>query len=177
MNSNGLHSRIKTVRKSLTPKVSQTAFAEMLGTSRRAITTYETGVVTPSDTFIQLLCTKFNINEEWLRTGKGTMHKNDIEAQVDAFAQTHILSPEEREIMRYFFRLAPKERAAMIEHLIGIADAIRSARTSITPDTQTEIPAASAAIEAKVAAYREQLIAEEKGLSASSSGNRNIEKA
>ena len=49
MESNGLHERIKAVRKSLMPKVSQTAFAEMLGTSRRAITTYETGVVVPSE--------------------------------------------------------------------------------------------------------------------------------
>jgi len=30
--------------------------------------------------------------------------------------------------MRYFFQLAPKERTAMIEHVLGVADAIRSAR-------------------------------------------------
>ena len=119
MDSNGLHERIKTVRKSLTPKVSQTAFAEMLGTTRRAITTYETGAVTPSDTFIQLLCTKFNIDEHWLRTGEGEMYKNDLDAQVESFAQKYILTPDEREIMRYFFQLAPKERTAMIEHVLG----------------------------------------------------------
>ena len=136
MDSNGLHERIKTVRKSLMPKVSQTAFAEMLGTTRRAITTYETGAVIPSDTFIQLLCTKFNIDEHWLRTGEGEMYKNDLDAQVESFAQKYILTPDEREIMRYFFQLAPKERTAMIEHVLGVADAIRNARDAAAEKQQ-----------------------------------------
>lgn len=185
MESNGLHERIKAVRKSLTPKVSQTAFAEMLGTSRRAITTYETGVVVPSDTFIQLLCAKFNISEEWLRTGAGSMHKSDIDAQVDAYTRGYALDAEEREIIRYFLNLNPSERAAMIAHVEKLADAIRAARPQ--ESAQTDAPAANskdaavkshphapmttAEIDAEVEAYRAALIAEQKGQSASSSGS------
>lgn len=183
MESNGLHERIKAVRKSLMPKVSQTAFAEMLGTSRRAITTYETGVVVPSDTFIQLLCAKFNISEEWLRTGVGSMHKSDIDAQVDAYTRGYALDAEEREIIRYFLRLDPPERAAMIAHVEKLADAIRAARPQ--ESAQTDAPVANrkdAAVkaqrtmtadelEAKVDAYRAALIAEQKGQSVSSSGS------
>ncbi len=148
------------------PKVSQTAFAEMLGTSRRAITTYETGVVVPSDTFIQLLCAKFNISEEWLRTGKEPMHKSDIEAQVDAYTRGYPLDAEEREIIRYFLNLKPPERAARPQE-----------------STQTDVPAApltdTAAktqrtmtdeeLEAEVEAYRAALIAEKEAALASSS--------
>ena len=183
MESNGLHERIKAVRKSLMPKVSQTAFAEMLGTSRRAITTYETGVVTPSDTFIQLLCAKFNISEEWLRTGAGSMHKSDIDAQVDAYTRGYALDAEEREIIRYFLQLAPSDRAAMIAHVEKIADAIRAARPQ--ESAQTDAPVASLTdtaanqqhtmtddeLEAEVEAYRAALVAEQKGQSASSSGS------
>lgn len=183
MESNGLHERIKAVRKSLMPKVSQTAFAEMLGTSRRAITTYETGVVVPSDTFIQLLCAKFNISEEWLRTGKEPMYKSDIDAQVDAYTRGYALDAEEREIIRYFLNLNPPERAAMIAHVENLADAIRAARPH--ESTQTDVPAAKSAdsaanhqhtmtdeeIEAEVEAYRAALIAEQKGQSASDSGS------
>ena len=68
-----LKDRLKTIRKSLTPKISQEKFGEMFGVSRNAIKTYELGTVIPSDTFIQLLCSKLNINEVWLRTGAGTM--------------------------------------------------------------------------------------------------------
>lgn len=181
MDSNGLHERIKAVRKSLTPKVSQTAFAEMLGTTRRAITTYETGVVTPSDTFIQLLCAKFNISEEWLRTGAGSMHKSDIDAQVDAYTRGYALDAEEREIIRYFLNLNPSERAAMIAHVEKLADAIRAARPQAS--AQTDAPAANSKdaainqqrtmtddeLEAEVEAYRAALIAEKEAASASSS--------
>lgn len=165
------------------PKVSQTAFAEMLGTSRRAITTYETGVVVPSDTFIQLLCAKFNISEEWLRTGKEPMHKSDIEAQVDAYTRGYPLDAEEREIIRYFLNLKPPERAAMIAHVEKLADADRAARPQ--ESAQTDAPAASskdaavkshshapmtnAEIDAEVEAYRAALIAEKEAALASSS--------
>lgn len=183
MESNGLHERIKAVRKSLVPKVSQTAFAEMLGTSRRAITTYETGVVVPSDTFIQLLCAKFNISEEWLRTGAGSMHKSDIDAQVDAYTRGYALDAEEREIIRYFLNLNPSERAAMIAHVENLADAIRAARPQ--ESAQTDVPAAKSSdsaaktqhtmthdeLEAEVESYRAALIAEQKGQSASDSGS------
>ena len=183
MESNGLHERIKAVRKSLVPKVSQTAFAEMLGTSRRAITTYETGVVVPSDTFIQLLCAKFNISDEWLRTGAGSMHKSDIDAQVDAYTRGYALDAEEREIIRYFLNLNPPERAAMIAHVEKLADAIRAARPQ--ESAQTDAPVASLTdtaanqqhtmtddeLEAEVDAYRAALVAEQKGQSASSSGS------
>ena len=123
-----MKNRLKKIRKVLPQKTSQEKFAVLLGTTRNAIASYESGKVVPSDTFIQLLCTKFNIDEHWLRTGEGEMYKNDLDAQVEAFAQKYILTPDEREIMRYFFQLAPKERKAMIEHVLSIADAIRSAR-------------------------------------------------
>ena len=182
MESNGLHERIKAVRKSLVPKVSQTAFAEMLGTTRAAIAPYERGIVTPSDTFIQLLCAKFNISEEWLRTGAGSMHKSDIDAQVDAYTRGYALDAEEREIIRYFLNLNPPERAAMIAHVEKLADAIRAARPH---EGETDVPAANSKdaaanqqrtmthdeLEAEVEAYRAALIAEQKGQSASSSGS------
>lgn len=183
MESNGLHERIKAVRKSLTPKVSQTAFAEMLGTTRAAIAPYERGIVTPSDTFIQLLCAKFNISEEWLRTGAGSMHKSDIEAQVDAYTRGYALDAEEREIIRYFLNLNPSERAAMIAHVEKFADAIRAARPQ--ESAQVDAPAANSKdaavkaqrtmtadeLEAEVEACRAALIAEQKGQSASDSGS------
>ena len=144
----------------------------MLGTTRRAITTYETGVVVPSDTFIQLLCSKFNVSEEWLRTGAGSMHRSDIDAQVDTYARGYSLDAEEREIIRYFLQLDPPERAAMIGHVEKLAAAVRAARTQEPADAAERSqrpPMTDAEIEADVAAYRAALIAEQKEPSASSS--------
>ena len=175
-----LHERIRDVRKSLKPKASQTVFAEMLGASRDTIANYEGGRVVPTDTFIQLLCTKFNVSEEWLRTGAGSMHRSDIDAQVDTYARGYSLDAEEREIIRYFLQLDPPERAAMIGHVEKLAAAVRAARTQEPAADAADAPAdaaersqrppmTDAEIAADVAAYRAALIAEQKEPSASSS--------
>lgn len=168
-----LKERLRDVRKSLPQKTSQEAFAKLLGITRTAYNKYELGLVIPSDTFIQLLCTKFNIDEHWLRTGEGEMYKNDLDAQVESFAQKYILTPDEREIMRYFFQLAPKERTAMIEHVLGVADAIRSARAEAA-EKQPETAANQASEDKRAHAHRlldAELDAEEKAASDSTSGN------
>ena len=172
-----MKNRLKKIRKVLPQKTSQEKFAVLLGTTRNAIASYESGKVIPSDTFIQLLCTKFNIDEHWLRTGEGEMYKNDLDAQVEAFAQKYILTPDEREIMRYFFQLAPKERTAMIEHVLGVADAIRSARAEAAEEQhaadekQRTASLTDEEIEAELADYRAELLAEREERSASEDGS------
>ena len=173
-----LKERLRDVRKSLPQKTSQEAFAKLLGITRTAYNKYELGLVVPSDTFIQLLCTKFNIDEHWLRTGEGEMYKNDLDAQVESFAQKYILTPDEREIMRYFFQLAPKERTAMIEHVLGVADAIRNARDAAA-EKQQETAANQASEDKRAHAHRlldAELDAEEKAASDSTSGNSDARK-
>lgn len=67
-----LKDRIRAVRKAKDFR-SQSKFADFLGTTRPAIAKYESGDVIPNDIFIQLFCTKLNVNEDWLRTGNGKM--------------------------------------------------------------------------------------------------------
>lgn len=69
-----MNTRLKEVRKSQVPKMSQEKFAEALGTTRNAYKSYEAGIVVPNNTFIKLLCSHFGINEHWLLTGEGDMH-------------------------------------------------------------------------------------------------------
>lgn len=66
-----INERIKDVRKSAS--LSQTDFAEHLGTTRGVITNLEFGKTTPNDPFIKLICREFNVDEHWLRTGDGDM--------------------------------------------------------------------------------------------------------
>ena len=63
--------RIKFIRKKL--ELTQQEFADKLGIARNNIAGYETCKRSPSDAVISLICTKFNVNEEWLRTGEGEM--------------------------------------------------------------------------------------------------------
>lgn len=66
---NHLNERINYLIKSLGMK--KTAFAEKLNISQAFVSQLCSGVKQPSERTIQDICTKFNVNEEWLRTGKG----------------------------------------------------------------------------------------------------------
>ena len=66
-----MNERLKQLRKEL--NLTQQEFADKLGTARNNIAGYETGKRNPSDAAISLICTKYNVNENWLRTGEGDM--------------------------------------------------------------------------------------------------------
>ena len=63
--------RIKKIRKEL--DLTQVDFAARIGSVQNTVTRYETGNRNPSAPVISLICREFNVNEEWLRTGKGPM--------------------------------------------------------------------------------------------------------
>lgn len=54
-------------------KMSKTAFAEKLNVSQAFISQVCSGQKKPSDRTVSDICTKFNVNEQWLRSGEGPM--------------------------------------------------------------------------------------------------------
>lgn len=111
-----LKDRIKAVRKGAGLKT-QADFAQAMGTTRDAIATYEIGRVVPSDTFIQLLCTKFHINETWLRTGEGEMMAASADNIFNEFAQHYNLTAQEKITARFLLSLTKDERAAVLRYV------------------------------------------------------------
>lgn len=53
--------------------LSQEAFGNILGIKRAAVSLIETGKNKLTDSNIKLICTKFSVNEDWLRCGSGEM--------------------------------------------------------------------------------------------------------
>lgn len=105
-----MNKRLKEVRLSQPSKMSQEKFAEVLGTTRNAYKAYELGLVVPSDTFIKLLCTKFNVSEEWLRTGKGNMLHDETTSAMEQLKTTYNLDDTERTLLNAYLHLKPKYR-------------------------------------------------------------------
>ena len=60
--------RIKEVRNAL--DMSQTDFGNEIGISSAAVSKIEKGINNPSEQTIKLICTKFNVNSEWLKDGE-----------------------------------------------------------------------------------------------------------
>lgn len=66
--------RIKDLR--LEKRLSQVDFAKQLGISQAAVSHYEKGERTPDSAFMHKVCSKFNLNINWLLTGEGERYNS-----------------------------------------------------------------------------------------------------
>lgn len=66
-----MNDRIRELRTVL--KMNQTDFGSRIGVKQGSVAGYESGARTPLDSVVLAICREFNVNEEWLRTGKGSM--------------------------------------------------------------------------------------------------------
>lgn len=80
-------------------KITKTAFGESLKVSQQYISKLiKTG--NPSDLLIEDICEKYNVNEEWLRNGKGEMFRS-LDREEEIAALTTALFKEEESSFKY----------------------------------------------------------------------------
>lgn len=92
--------RIRAIRKYY--DLTQQDFADRIGVKRNTIATYETGRNQPIDAVVALICREFNVNEEWLKTGKGEMLRQlDREQEIAEMVST--LFKEESDSFKFRF--------------------------------------------------------------------------
>lgn len=77
-----MNTRILEVRKFL--KLTQEEFASKIGLQRSSLSQMETGEAPITERTIIAISSRFNVNEEWLKTGKGEMF-NIIDKKYDEF--------------------------------------------------------------------------------------------
>ena len=71
-----LSNRVKAIREAL--KLSQREFGEKLGVSRDVISNIEYNRVPPKKLLLRHICELYNVNQQWLETGKGEMFNSDL---------------------------------------------------------------------------------------------------
>ena len=76
-----MNNRIREVRKR--SALNQDDFAQKIGLTKNFISLLETGGRIPSDRTINDICREFNVNEKWLRTGKGEMFLPAIDDEMN----------------------------------------------------------------------------------------------
>lgn len=114
-----MNERIKMLRKCL--DMTQDEFSSKIGLSRNFIAQIETGAKSPSDRTIKDICREFNINEIWLRTGKGDMYKL-IEDEVSAAASDITDSDDDfiKDFIVIYRSLSSSSKYALQELIMGI---------------------------------------------------------
>jgi transcriptional regulator with XRE-family HTH domain len=106
-----MHNRLKLIRKEL--RLNQTEFARLIGLKQTALSMIEVGSTPLTDKNIKLICAAFNVNEQWLRTGKGEMFGSSryVKELLDIFER---LSPDTQdflmEMARYLLRIQEKKK-------------------------------------------------------------------
>jgi transcriptional regulator with XRE-family HTH domain len=99
-----METRVKEVRKHL--GMTQTEFGDALGVSRDVINSYERGRVTPTQTFLDLLCMKYGVDSIWMETGEGEMFHKPSEAERFAELAAKIQSDPNEFKKRVFYALS-----------------------------------------------------------------------
>ena len=103
--------RLKELRKIL--NLTQQEFSDKLGIKRNTIANYESGRNEPIGSVFSLICKEFNVNENWLRNGIGSMFIEPSEFSLDKYAEQKNLTMKEKKILQGFMDLEPNVRNAI----------------------------------------------------------------
>lgn len=77
-----MNKRLKILRTEL--ELSQAEFSNKLSIAQSTYAVLESGKSVLRDRHIKLICSTFNVNEEWLREGKGDMFDNSLTENLSA---------------------------------------------------------------------------------------------
>lgn len=119
-----LFERIKYLRKTVL-NITQEEFASTLGISRSNVGNIEIGRINITDRVIQDICSKYDVNEHWLRTGEGDMFVQTNKTILDELSERYSLNGTERAVVETFLELSPDGRETVINYIMSVADKIR----------------------------------------------------
>lgn len=153
-----MNDRIKELRKAL--KISQEKFGARIKISGASVSKLESGENNPSEQTIMLILSEFNVSESWLRDGVGDMFKSssgEAERLVKKYSFPEIIG----KLLTTYESLNEGQQEAVLDY------AQRFIASLIDDD----------GIEAKVEAYRQELLSERDTATSSASQNGNVETA
>lgn len=121
-----MHNRIKEIRVSL--GLNQSDFGNKIGLGQAGVSALEKGIRGITDRNIQLICEKFNVNEEWLRSGEGEMFLDVSEEDEFMKAATELRISGDEGIMQAvieYWKMSPEQRELIKNFIINIGDAYK----------------------------------------------------
>ena len=148
--------RIRYFRKEI-QELTQEEFSKRINIGRANVASIEKNRIAVTDRVISDICNAFSLSEQWLRTGEGEMYEETETTLFNSFAKQYDLSEAEQRAARYLLNLTSEERQQILHHIVRLAEAI----------TSTDQKVDLTKIDKELAAYKEELLAAEKGLSVS----------
>ena len=111
-----MNERLKLLRKAL--NMSMVEFVKPLGVTHTALSLWENNKRSISDSMLNLICSVYNVNEQWLRTGTGDMFCLPKDEYISSLSNQYHLSQDDVEIISNFLTLDVEDR----KHFLSIAN-------------------------------------------------------
>ena len=111
--------RIRNLRKAL--NLTQVEFSKRIRLSQSHLTSVETGKRKLTDPVSKLICSEFNVNEQWLRTGEGEMFEKTVSGTIDQLVKEFNLDELDKKILSVYAQLPAQHRAALKEYLVRLS--------------------------------------------------------
>ena len=143
--------RLKQLRKEL--DLTQQAFADKIGSKRNTVATYELGRTIPSTAVVSLICKTFNVNEDWLRNGKGQMFIKTPDNTLEKLKQEYSLDDFSYGLICEYLKLDETKRKIVRQYFHDVLSHDDTSEVSQTEEMD---------IDTMVEEYRRQLILEKK---------------
>ena len=124
MTNLGISERLKEIRAA--KNMNQIDFAKLLGIGQSTLAMMEVNKRKISERHVKTICSICNVNETWLRTGKGNMFIKNDDSLFNSFAEKYNLTRTEQGIAKYCLQLTTKQRAELMDHVVNIAEIIKS---------------------------------------------------
>ena len=115
-----MEARLKKVR--LNSGLSMAKFAEKIGVTAPSVSRLESGVNSPADRTIMLICSQFSISEQWLRYGDGDMYAQVPDDPVESLVERYNLTDLDRSILEAYIELDPASRSAVSGYFRAVHD-------------------------------------------------------
>lgn len=106
-----MNERLKQLRKAL--KLNQVDFGAKLSLTGSAISRYESGVNAMADNIVLLICREFDVNEEWLRYGTGSMFSQKNTDLIEQLSDKYNLGLYGRQLLETYLELSDSDKRAV----------------------------------------------------------------
>ena len=126
---NDINNRVKEVRQSM--ELSQAKFAQKIGFSQGGIKDVEIGKCKVTDRLILAMNKYLGINEEWLRTGNGSMYaqtdkKDAVEQALNILMAKYNMDKFEIAMMKNYLEMSPEAKQGFKTFLKEVAPTIKA---------------------------------------------------
>lgn len=122
-----INERVRAIRKAL--HLTQKDFGKKVTLAQTYLSQIEKGDRDVTEKILKIICSEFHVNEQWLRTGEGSMFIETDDTVIDYVVREYHLTELDRAILQIFLQLPQNQREAVKNFSYSLVNAVLSNET------------------------------------------------